>query len=596
MVSDIPGMKVLLLDTETTGIVSMVYSQSQILQKEVFLVEYLSRRGREKMLHLKAVCFLRPTSDNIALLVEELKDPRYGEYHLYFSNILRTSYIEQLAEADEQEVVKHVQELYADYYAVNVDTFTLNIDSCVCLLPPNWDELVFQRICDGLTACLLSLKKKPVVRYQHSSQLCRKLANDIMVRMEEERALFDFRKADVPPLLLLLDRRDDPVTPLLNQWTYQAMVHELLGVKNNRVRLAGVPGVKKELEEVVLSPIQDQFYRENLHVTFGDLGASVKGMVDEYQKKTKRHQKVESIADMQKFVEDYPEFKKLSGSVSKHVALIGELSRLVDARCLLDCSEVEQELACQENHNSAAQRVSELLAQPKIDPWDKLRLVMLYALRYHGHAQSQVQRLCQVLAADARWPQLQADRDPRLPADKLQLVDGVVRYADAALKAGELYQNKTSLKAQLEKVQRGLRGVANVYTQHQPVLFSTLQELMKGKLREQTFPLAQSANSVPPPPANRVQDVIVFVMGGITLEEARAVSQLNANTQGVRIVLGGTTVHNSRSFCGDVAAFLKLMEGKDSVELAQTEANSIPARLLAQPSPSPASRGKLVAV
>ena len=27
-------------------------------------------------------------------------------------------------------------------------------------------------------------------------------------------------------LLKVLDRSDDPLTPLLNQWTYQAMVHE----------------------------------------------------------------------------------------------------------------------------------------------------------------------------------------------------------------------------------------------------------------------------------------------------------------------------------------------------------------------------------
>ena len=35
--------------------------------------------------------------------------------------------------------------------------------------------------------------------------------------ISREAALFDFRKTDVPPLLLILDRRDDPVTPLLNQ-------------------------------------------------------------------------------------------------------------------------------------------------------------------------------------------------------------------------------------------------------------------------------------------------------------------------------------------------------------------------------------------
>lgn len=36
---------------------------------------------------------------------------------------------------------------------------------------------------------------------------------------QQESALFDFRRSDT--LLLILDRRDDAVTPLLNQWTYQ---------------------------------------------------------------------------------------------------------------------------------------------------------------------------------------------------------------------------------------------------------------------------------------------------------------------------------------------------------------------------------------
>lgn len=57
------------------------------------------------------------------------------------------------------------------------------------------------------------------------------------------------------PLLLILDRRDDPVTPLLSQWTYQAMVHELLGLNDNRVVLKGAPGVRKDLEEVSHCPI-----------------------------------------------------------------------------------------------------------------------------------------------------------------------------------------------------------------------------------------------------------------------------------------------------------------------------------------------------
>lgn len=44
-----------------TGIVSMVYTQSEILQKEVYLFERIDSQNREVMKHLKAICFLRPT-------------------------------------------------------------------------------------------------------------------------------------------------------------------------------------------------------------------------------------------------------------------------------------------------------------------------------------------------------------------------------------------------------------------------------------------------------------------------------------------------------------------------------------------------------
>lgn len=40
---------------------------------------------------------------------------------------------------------------------------------------------------------------------------------------QQESGLFDFRRMEVSPLLLVIDRRDDPVTPLLNQWTYQVL-------------------------------------------------------------------------------------------------------------------------------------------------------------------------------------------------------------------------------------------------------------------------------------------------------------------------------------------------------------------------------------
>jgi hypothetical protein len=66
--------------------------------------------------------------------------------------------------------------------------------------------------------------------------------------MKQESQLFDFRKTDTPPVLLLLDRKNDPVTPLLMQWSYQAMVHELLKIDNGRVNLSKVPDIAPDLK------------------------------------------------------------------------------------------------------------------------------------------------------------------------------------------------------------------------------------------------------------------------------------------------------------------------------------------------------------
>ena len=138
--------------------------------------------------------------------------------------------------------------------------------------PDSWNPDSLVRCAEGLIALLLSLKKKPLIRYEKNSFLAKKLANEVRYLMTKEEQLFDFRKTDTQPILLVLDRRDDPVTPLLTQWTYQAMVHELLGITNGRVDLSDVPDIRPELKEIVLSQDQDPFFKQNLYLNFGDLG------------------------------------------------------------------------------------------------------------------------------------------------------------------------------------------------------------------------------------------------------------------------------------------------------------------------------------
>jgi len=143
------------------------------------------------------------------------------------------------------------------------------------------------------------------------------------------------------------------------------MVHELLCIQNGRVDLSKVPDIRPELsvrfeiiplllvltvvvlQEITLTTSTDPFFQAQHIATFGDLGTSLKDYVQDYQKRSV-HQSpssITSMADMKRFVEEYPEFRKLGGNVSKHVALVGELSRLVGRDKLLEVGEVEQALA-----------------------------------------------------------------------------------------------------------------------------------------------------------------------------------------------------------------------------------------------------------
>jgi vacuolar protein sorting-associated protein 45 len=193
--------------------------------------------------------------------------------------------LQQLAEADELEVVRQVQEFYGDFLAINPNLFELDIHSSLRLCLPPQDraakDAIFKRTVDGITAVLLALKKKPVIRFQNSSHLARQVATQLTEVVSD--SLFDFRQPSSAPVLLLLDRREDPVTPLLSQWTYQAQVHELLGIQHNRVNMENAPGITKDLAQVVLSITQDDFFCKHMHSNFGDLGLAVKAMLDEYQ-------------------------------------------------------------------------------------------------------------------------------------------------------------------------------------------------------------------------------------------------------------------------------------------------------------------------
>ncbi len=120
-----------------------------------------------------------------------------------FTNILSKSVIELLAEVDEYEVVREVQvaspsilvmcfglnlvkEYFADYAPLLPSLFSLNHTPSPSKplygsAPNSWHPDALERSVQGISAVLLSLKKKPILRYERMSGMAKKLAVEIQV-------------------------------------------------------------------------------------------------------------------------------------------------------------------------------------------------------------------------------------------------------------------------------------------------------------------------------------------------------------------------------------------------------------------------------
>lgn len=84
--------------------------------------------------------------------------------------------------------------------------------------------------------------------------------------------------------------------------------------------------------------------------------------------------------------------------MSKHVAVVGELSRLVGRDKLLEVSEAEQTIVGSGNiHANDLKTVHAIIQDPAILPVNKLRLAMLYALRYQRNSSNVIPAVVDLL-------------------------------------------------------------------------------------------------------------------------------------------------------------------------------------------------------
>jgi syntaxin-binding protein 1 len=331
----------------------------------------------------------------------------------------------------------------------------------------------------------------------------------------------------------------DIMAPLLHEFTYQAMAHDLLPIKD---------GDKTYYKTVVNSGAADQEEKEM------EIGEKDKIWVDNRH----RHMKdtIEKLmGDFQKFIDEnphftnsgdatslnaikdmlagLPQFQELKEAYSLHLSMAQECMNIFQHQKLPDIASVEQSLATGLDEDfrkpkNLADQVVRLLDDENIGPSDRLRLILLYIIWRDGVIGEDIQRLL----AHASLPPQDGEVITNL---ELLGAHPTKALKEARTPAQPVFAKKAVPTAQSEEY---------ALSRYEPAVKLMLEELTKGTLDQMTFPYVKppldnsdelaaqqqtSLRSAKPTWAkNRMstvesrQRIIVFMAGGATYSEARA--------------------------------------------------------------------------
>lgn len=212
---------------------------------------------RDAIPDVPVIYFVLPTEENIRRLCQDFKNQLYDQFYLNFITPISRQKLEVLATTAFQTSVtssiSKVFDQYSNFVSLEEEFFVLrefDRDSISYYAINRGDvkeqevDSVMSNIVDGLFSIFVTLNVIPVIRCPKGNaadMLAHKLEKKLREALQDTRnSLFATSSDDLlmprpRPLLVLLDRNMDMATPLHHTWTYQALAHDVLSLKLNRV-------------------------------------------------------------------------------------------------------------------------------------------------------------------------------------------------------------------------------------------------------------------------------------------------------------------------------------------------------------------------
>eukprot|EP00922_Rhytidocystis_sp_ex-Travisia-forbesii_P067530 GHVS01100488.1.p1 GENE.GHVS01100488.1~~GHVS01100488.1.p1 ORF type:complete len:596 (-),score=107.61 GHVS01100488.1:309-1871(-) len=269
-------------------------------------------------------------------------------------------------------------------------------------------EALLERIVNGLLSVCATLGVVPVLRCPASSSspaqmVALKLQDKLKGFLSDTSAsggghLFGSHTASSAaqrPVLILLDRELDLSVMLHHTWTYQALVHDVLGLKLNRVLVPVDDSTQADSKIAPPKPktydieSSDSFWTQFAGSPFPEVAVAVSDSLNEYNKKVqemgyKSNPQQTGIynaddmgtSDLASAINALPEMTEKKRRIDMHTNIATALVNEIKSRSLDKYYEVEDEFNAMSD-KAAAQKVSSLISSADMGTaTDKARLLL----------------------------------------------------------------------------------------------------------------------------------------------------------------------------------------------------------------------------
>ncbi|KAK3379954.1 Sec1 family protein [Lasiosphaeria ovina] len=541
--------KVLVVDENAKRILDNTVKEADLLNNNIANIERIEEK-RDMNPGMDAIYILSPQPHIVQCLVADFERRRYRRAFLLWTAILPKELSDMLRGAKSQ--IAGYKTLLVDFYPRESHLVTFQDPySFPVLYHPSCNDLVakhLQTLAQRIVGICIALGEMPKVRYyrpknptHEAAVLCTHLARFVQKELDAYQSFdpnFSAPTSRPQPVLVITDRSMDLVAPLVHEFTYQAIAHDLLPVKDGEKVTYCVTfneGTDKAEEKVMELAETDSLWIENRHRhmihTIEKLGGDFKKFLESNAHFTKDSSQT-TMNTIKAMMADMPEYTAMKELYSLHVTMAQEALRVFGEDKIPDLAPVEQTLATGldddlKKPKNVLDQVVRLLDQDGIKPLNRLRLIALYILYRDGLIPEDINRLL----AHSSLPQSEADKILNFDLLGAQTTHGL---KDARPAPPPLFPRTTINIPQEEEY---------ITSRFEPAVKSMLEDLCRGSLDPDSFPytnpppdvaeesLASQASLRSAAPrwasANRRQvenrqRIIVFMAGGATYSEARA--------------------------------------------------------------------------